>query len=62
MDHPYYFLINTVNGGVKAQVARYLNDNKVPTPLAVCRPSKGKMKRWKYAEEEKFWSGAIVGE
>lgn len=46
--------------GVKAQVARYLNDNKVPTPLQYA-VRKGKMKRWKYAEEEKFWSGAIVG-
>lgn len=46
--------------GVKAQVARYLNANHVPTPLQYA-VQKGRINHWKYPDEEKFWSGAIVG-
>lgn len=46
--------------GVKAEVARYLNANHIPTPLEYA-VQKGRLKRWRYSEEKKFWSGAIVG-
>lgn len=46
--------------GVKAEVARYLNANEIPTPL-VYATQKGRITRWKYEEERKFWNGSIVG-
>lgn len=46
--------------GVKAEVARYLNEKKIPTPQEYAK-RKGIAERWKYEKEKKFWSGSIVG-
>ena len=46
--------------GVKAEVARYLNRNKIPTPQEYAM-KKGIAKHWKYENEKKFWNSTIVG-
>lgn len=46
--------------GVKAEVARYLNDRNIPTPQEYAK-RKGIAEHWKYEKEKKFWSGSIVG-
>lgn len=46
--------------GIKAEVARYLNDNNIPTPQEYIKEKQG-IRHWKYEKEKKFWSGAIVG-
>lgn len=46
--------------GIKAEVARYLNDKSIPTPQEYAK-RKGIAKHWKYEKEKKFWSGSIVG-
>ena len=46
--------------GVKAQVARYLNDRGIPTPWEYAI-QKGIAQRRKHEKEKKFWSSSIVG-
>lgn len=46
--------------GVKAEVARYLNDNCILTPQEYA-VEKGSVKHWRYEKEKKLWNGAIVG-
>lgn len=46
--------------GVKAEVARYLNNNNIPTPQEYIKEKQG-IRHWKYETEKKFWSGAIIG-
>ena len=49
-----------VECGVKAEVARYLNNHGIPTPQ-VYAVRKGYNYRWKYQKEKKLWNGSIVG-
>lgn len=46
--------------GIKAEVARYLNDSNIPIPQEYIKEKQG-IHHWKYEKEKKFWSGAIVG-
>lgn len=46
--------------GVKAEVARYLNQQGIPTPQVYAMES-GSTYQWKYQEEKKLWNGSIVG-
>jgi len=46
--------------GVKAEVARYLNQQGIPTPQVYAMKS-GSTYQWKYKEEKKLWNGAIIG-
>lgn len=46
--------------GVKAEVARYLNEKHIATPQEYAK-RKGIAKHWKYEQEKKFWNGAIIG-
>lgn len=46
--------------GVKAEVARYLNERCIPTPQEYAK-KKGIAKHWKYEQEKKFWNGSIIG-
>lgn len=46
--------------GVKAEVARYLNNQGIPTPQ-VYAMKKGYDHQWKYRGEKKLWNGSIIG-
>ena len=46
--------------GVKAEVARYLNHQGIPTPQ-VYAMKKGYDYQWKYRGEKKLWNGSIIG-
>lgn len=46
--------------GVKAEVARYLNQKGIPTPQVYAMKS-GSTYQWKYQEEKKLWNGSIIG-
>lgn len=46
--------------GVKAEVARYLNEKHIATPQEYAK-RKGIAKHWKYEQEKKFWNGSIIG-
>lgn len=46
--------------GVKAEVARYLNQQGIPTPQVYAMKS-GSTYQWKYQEEKKLWNGSIIG-
>ena len=46
--------------GVKAEVARYLNNQGIPTPQ-VYAMKKGYDYQWKYRGEKKLWNGSIIG-
>ena len=46
--------------GVKAKVARYLNQQGIPTPQVYAMKS-GSTYQWKYQEEKKLWNGSIIG-
>lgn len=46
--------------GVKAEVARYLNNQGIPTPQ-VYAMKKGCDYQWKYRGEKKLWNGSIIG-
>ena len=46
--------------GVKAEVARYLNHQGIPTPQ-IYAVKKGHNYQWKYREGKKLWNGSIVG-
>ncbi len=46
--------------GVKAEVARYLNERCIPTPQEYAK-KKGIAKHWKYEQGKKFWNGSIIG-
>lgn len=46
--------------GVKADVARYLNEKHIATPQEYAK-RKGIAKHWKYEQEKKFWNGSIIG-
>ena len=46
--------------GVKAEVARYLNQQGIPTPQVYAMKS-GSTYQWKYREEKKLWNGSIIG-
>ena len=46
--------------GVKAEVARYLNEKHIATPQEYAK-KKGIAKHWKYEQEKKFWNGSIIG-
>lgn len=46
--------------GVKADVARYLNEKGILTPQEYAK-SKGMKYQWKYKEERKQWNGSIIG-
>ena len=46
--------------GIKAEVARYLNNNSILTPQEYAA-EKGGVKHWRYDNEKKLWNGAIVG-
>lgn len=46
--------------GVKAEVARYLNHQGIPTPQVYAMRN-GYSYQWKYQEEKKLWNGSIVG-
>ena len=46
--------------GIKAEVARYLNQQGIPTPQIYAVKS-GSAYQWKYREEKKLWNGSIIG-
>ncbi len=46
--------------GVKAEVARRLNDRGIPTPQEYA-VLKGVAENWKYKKEKKLWNGSIIG-
>lgn len=46
--------------GVKAEVARHLNEKHIATPQEYTK-KKGIAKHWKYEQEKKFWNGSIIG-
>jgi len=46
--------------GVKAEVARYLNDQGIPTPQTYAVEN-GSSYQWKYREGKKLWSRSIIG-
>lgn len=46
--------------GVKAEVARYLNRQGIPTPQVYAMKN-GCSYRWKYREEKKLWNGSMIG-
>lgn len=46
--------------GVKAEVARYLNRQGIPTPQVYAMKN-GCSYQWKYKEEKKLWNGSIIG-
>lgn len=46
--------------GVKAEVARYLNQRGIPTPQVYAIKS-GSAYQWKYQKEKKLWNSSIVG-
>lgn len=46
--------------GVKAEVARHLNEKNIATPQEYAK-KKGIAKHWKYEQEKKFWNGSIIG-
>lgn len=49
-----------IQSGVKADVARYLNERNIPTPQEYAR-RKGVVQHWKYEEGKKLWNGSIIG-
>ena len=46
--------------GIKAEVARYLNQKDIPTPQIYAVKS-GSTYQWKYQGEKKVWNGSIIG-
>lgn len=46
--------------GVKAEVARRLNERHIATPQEYAK-EKDIAKHWKYEQEKKFWNGSIIG-
>lgn len=46
--------------GIKAEVARYLNQKGIPTPQIYAMKS-GSTYQWKYQGEKKVWNGSIIG-
>ena len=46
--------------GVKAEVARYLNQQNIPTPQVYATKS-GSAYQWKYREGKKIWNASIIG-
>lgn len=46
--------------GVKAEVARYLNHQNIPTPQVYAMRN-GCSYHWKYRREKKLWNGSIIG-
>lgn len=46
--------------GVKAEVARYLNHQDIPTPQVYAMRN-GYSYHWKYQGEKKLWNGSIIG-
>lgn len=46
--------------GIKAEVARYLNEKHIATPQEYAK-EKGIAKHWKYEQEKKYWNGSIIG-
>lgn len=46
--------------GVKAEVARYLNHQDIPTPQVYAMRN-GYSYQWKYRGEKKLWNGSIIG-
>lgn len=46
--------------GIKAEVARYLNQKGIPTPQIYAMKS-GSAYQWKYQSEKKVWNGSIIG-
>lgn len=46
--------------GVKAEVARWLNQKKLPTPQEYAK-QKGVAQHWKYEEGKKYWNASIIG-
>lgn len=46
--------------GVKAEVARYLNQQGILTPQAYAVKN-GSTYQWKYQKEKKLWNGSIIG-
>ena len=46
--------------GVKAEVARCLNQKKLPTPQEYAK-QKGVAQHWKYEEGKKYWNASIIG-
>lgn len=49
-----------VQSGVKADVARYLNERNILTPQEYAK-KKGVAKHWKYDDGKKLWNGSIIG-
>lgn len=49
-----------VQCGVKAEVARCLNQKKLPTPQEYAK-QKGVSQHWKYEEGKKYWNASIIG-
>ena len=46
--------------GIKAEVARFLNQKDIPTPQIYAVKS-GSTYQWKYQGEKKVWNGSIIG-
>ncbi len=46
--------------GIKAEVARYLNQKDIPTPQIYAVKS-GSTYQWKYQGEKKMWNSSIIG-
>lgn len=49
-----------VECGIKAEVARYLNQKGIPTPQIYAMKN-GSTYQWKYQGEKKLWNGSIIG-
>lgn len=46
--------------GIKAEVARYLNQKDIPTPQ-IYAVKRGSTYQWKYQGRKKVWNGSIIG-
>lgn len=46
--------------GIKAEVARYLNQKDIPTPQ-IYAIKRGSTYQWKYQGRKKVWNGSIIG-